>query len=275
MDIGIIGLGLIGGSLGLSLKNRDWNGRIYGYDINNSYLNKAISLNIIDEKKEKLEDLVNTVSVVVIAVPVSRIAELIKNVAAINSKVIITDVGSVKDSIIKEIDSNINYIPAHPIAGTENSGPEAAIKDLFSEKRIILCKKSKIIEEMWTFTGGKIEFMDSKKHDTIFAAVSHLPHLIAYSIVDSIVELEEQNDAFFKYIASGFKDFTRIASSDPIMWSDVFIENRENLLFVLDYFKKSIEKLENKIKSHDKENLKNILKEVKMVRDSAIKEMKK
>ncbi len=280
MNVGIIGLGLIGGSLGLALKQRGWEGEIKGYDAKEVHGKKALELGIIDNLAGSLEELVEGADIVVVAVPVRAIPDLIVRVSSISREVIITDVGSVKSYILKEIQKRvgnryIKYVPGHPIAGTEKSGPGAAEADLFEGKRVVLCQRGfREVEEMWETAGAIVEYLDPETHDKIFAAVSHLPHFVAYSLVEAIVMMEEEKDAFFRFVASGFRDFTRIASSDPVMWRDIFLTNKKAILQSLIFFRNALDKLESLIVMEDEEKLEELLRDIKEVRDRVIKGIK-
>ncbi len=280
MDITIIGLGLIGGSLGLALKSRGWEGKIKGFDENPSHMDEALSLELVDEICQSLDDALEGSDIAVVAVPVKAIPDIVVHIADNFKNIIITDVGSVKKYILDEISKKIGnryikFIPGHPIAGTEKSGPSAALSDLFVDRRVVLCdNRFEEIRRMWEFVGAKVEYLDPETHDKIFGAVSHLPHLVAYALVDAISMMEEEEDAFFRFVASGFRDFTRIASSDPVMWRDIFLTNKKSILQSLIFFRNAIDKLEAQIIMEDEENLEKQLAKAKETRDRAISRMK-
>ncbi len=280
MIVTIIGLGLIGGSLGLSLKKRGWDGTIRGFDIDEETRSKALELGLVDEVFTTLEDSVEGADIAVVAVPVRKIPSIIVRIYQVSRNTIITDVGSVKGFIIRQVEKElgnryVKYVPGHPIAGTEKSGPEAALEDLFEGKRVILCQRGFLpVEEMWKFVGAEIEYIDPETHDKIFVAVSHLPHLVAYALVDAIVQMEEEKDAFLNFVASGFKDFTRIASSDPVMWRDIFLTNKKAILQSLIFFRNAIDRLEALIITEDEERLEKNLADIKHARDRAISRLK-
>ena len=280
MDITIIGLGLIGGSLGLALKSRGWEGKIKGFDENPSHMDEALSLELVDEICQSLDDALEGSDIAVVAVPVKAIPDIVVHIADNFKNIIITDVGSVKKYVLDEISKKIGnryikFIPGHPIAGTEKSGPSAALSDLFVDRRVVLCdNRFEEIRRMWEFVGAKVEYLDPETHDKIFGAVSHLPHLVAYALVDAISMMEEEEDAFFRFVASGFRDFTRIASSDPVMWRDIFLTNKKSILQSLIFFRNAIDKLEAQIIMEDEENLEKQLAKAKETRDRAISRMK-
>ena len=276
MNIAIIGLGLIGGSLGLSLRKKGWDGEIRGYDLKKENMEEALSLGLVSSIHDSLETTVENADIAVVAVPVKSIPDVVVKISSISKQTIITDVGSVKDFVLKEIQKKIGnkyikFVPGHPIAGTERSGPSAVEDDLFEGKKVILCQRGfEPVEKMWRFVGAEIEYLAPELHDRIFAAVSHLPHLVAYSLVDAIVMMEEEKDAFFRFVASGFKDFTRIASSDPVMWRDIFLANKKAILQSLIYFRNAIDKMEALIITENEKELEKLLAEAKSARDRAI-----
>ena len=196
---------------------------------------------------------------------------------------IITDVGSVKKEVInsvkKYIPKNIDFVPGHPIAGTENSGPESGFAGLFKNGWCILTPNKntsknsvKIIKYMWQLVGMKVDIMDSKYHDEVLAITSHIPHIIAYSIVGTIANLQTKiKKEVIKYAASGFRDFTRIAASDPIMWRDIILYNRQSILKMLNLFKKDLSKLEHAIENNNGKFLLNLFTKTRKIRKDIIK----
>ncbi len=269
----IIGLGLIGGSLALALKNEGFKGKIYGYDLNENRLNKALELNAIDSGYQDYKDIPwENVDLVILSTPVKTFESIAKQIKPfIKENTIISDVGSVKGDLVLKLYEILKphlFVGVHPIAGTEKEGIENAKPDLFKNARLILTpigndeEKIKKIEKLWKDIGSKTEIMNPHLHDIVFASVSHLPHAIAFALVDSLIELsKETNIDLFKYPGAGFKDFTRIAASSPTVWKDIFLENKENVLHTIDVFIKSLEKLKESIKKEDEEKILNILSE--------------
>ena len=196
---------------------------------------------------------------------------------------IITDVGSVKKEVInsvkKYLPKNIDFVPGHPIAGTENSGPESGFAGLFKNGWCILTPSKntsknsvKIIKYMWQLVGMKVDIMDSNYHDEVLAITSHIPHIIAYSIVGTVANLQTTiKKEVIKYAASGFRDFTRIAASDPIMWRDIILYNRQSILKMLNLFKKDLSKLEHAIENNDDKFLLNLFTKTRKIRKDIIK----
>lgn len=269
----IIGLGLIGGSLALSLKKEGYKGKIYGYDLNESRIKKALELNAIDKGFNRLENVPwNDIDLVILSTPVKTFADIANKIKPfLKDDTVVSDVGSVKGDLVVKLYEILKphvFVGVHPIAGTEKEGIENAVADLFKNARLILTPlgedKEKIekVEKLWKDIGSKTEVMDPHLHDFVFASVSHLPHAIAFALVDSLITLSKETGIdLFKYPGGGFKDFTRIAASSPTIWKDIFLENKENILHTIDVFLNSLEKLKNAIKEEDEKKILEILSE--------------
>ncbi|WP_028950749.1 prephenate dehydrogenase [Sulfurihydrogenibium subterraneum] len=269
----IIGLGLIGGSLALSLKKQGYNGKIYGYDLNKSRIEKALELKAIDEGFNKFEDVPwNNIDLVVLSTPVKTFVDIANKIKPfLKDDTVVSDVGSVKGDLVLKLYEILKphvFVGVHPIAGTEKEGIENAVADLFKNARLILTPvgedKEKIekVEKLWKDIGSKTEVMDPHLHDFVFASVSHLPHAIAFALVDSLITLSKETGIdLFKYPGGGFKDFTRIAASSPTVWKDIFLENKENILHTIDVFLNSLEKLKDAIREENEEKILEILSE--------------
>lgn len=269
----IIGLGLIGGSLALSLKKEGYKGKIYGYDLNESRIKKALELNAIDEGFNRLENVPwNDIDLVILSTPVKTFADIANKIKPfLKDDTVVSDVGSVKGDLVLKLYEILKphiFVGVHPIAGTEKEGIENAVADLFKNARLILTPlgedKEKIekVEKLWKDIGSKTEVMDPHLHDFVFASVSHLPHAIAFALVDSLITLSKETGIdLFKYPGGGFKDFTRIAASSPTIWKDIFLENKENILHTIDVFLNSLEKLKDAIKEEDEKKILEILSE--------------
>ena len=247
--IAVIGLGLIGGSLALELKKTSW-ATIYGVDKNKAHLQKALELGII--YKEASIDIVKEVDVVIIAVPVNVIPELTVQVLnLIKENTLVFDVGSTKLAVcnaVKNHPKRKNFVALHPIAGTEFSGPDAAIYNLFSHKINIICEREKSSKEMINrvlklFNGLKMQnvFMESaKQHDTHIAYVSHLSHISSFMLGKTVLEIENDEKNIFNMAGSGFESTVRLAKSNPETWTPIFIQNKENILKSLDEYIKNL-----------------------------------
>ncbi len=247
----IIGLGLIGGSIAYDIKDLGLAKMVAGYDINSNNLAVAESLGLVntDIPIDNLSDF----DLIIISVPVGDIPKIYKKIASsLSESTIVIDTGSVKKSVldaVSKIKSKASFIPCHPIAGTENNGPNAALRGLFNNKSVIITTDDrdsnveKIIK-FWKSLGSHPVLMDAAEHDKIIATMSHLPHITAYSLVDSIIE----NDKIPEFMGGGMADFTRIACSSPKMWRDIFVYNKKYVLSAIDKYEKSLFKLKTRIK---------------------------
>lgn len=258
-QIAVIGVGLIGGSMALKLKELKLVKEVIGFGRSEENLAVAKRLGVIDEYYSDFSYLKDA-DLIVVATPVSSIVHIIKQVAlACKKDAIITDVGSVKEDIIKKLEHlNVNYVPGHPIAGTENSGATAAFPSLFEKKKCVLTPTKKTdqaalsqIKLMWELIGANVEMMEPNLHDKIFAAISHLPHIIAYSLVKCVDDMKDIDENIMNYSAGGFLDFTRIASSDPEMWRDISLMNKDNMIEMITRFEAALGEIKRAISSSD------------------------
>lgn len=279
----IIGVGLIGGSLARALKAADYCGEIVGAGRNREHLETAVSLGVIDRFDMDPGNAVNGADMVVVAVPLGAIAGVFD---AINGKLdeaaVLTDTGSAKGSVIETAarvfgGCPANFVPGHPIAGTEKSGVDASFAELYKDRRVILTpldstdsNATATVRAMWEATGASVVEMDSVHHDAVLAATSHLPHMLAFTLVDSLARLSD-SDEVFEFAAGGFRDFTRIASSDPVMWRDICLANGDAVKLLLDRYIGDLEKLGNAVADSDGEKLLAIFQSAKTARDRNIK----
>ncbi|ACO04916.1 MAG TPA: prephenate dehydrogenase/arogenate dehydrogenase family protein [Persephonella sp.] len=268
----IIGLGLIGGSVALSLRKEGYRGKIYGFDLNEYRIKKAVEMGAIDKGFTDIESIPwDEIDLVILSTPVKTFLTIAENIKRyLRKDTVVTDVGSVKGELVKKLEEILKpavFIGAHPIAGTEKEGVENAVVGLFKGKKVILTvdhqdEHTERIKKFWEDLGSKVEIMDPFVHDFVFAAVSHLPHAVAFALVDALIELSKERDIdLFLYPGAGFKDFTRIAASSPVVWKDIFIENKEEVLHTIDQFIKSMEKLKDYIKNEDEKKLIDLLSE--------------
>ena len=261
--IAIIGVGLIGGSLACALKKINAVASVSGYGRDENNLKKAVSLGVIDTYSLNIEEVVSDADIVVLAAPLSTADKLFSTMSAsLKETVIVTDVGSEKSTIVKSARENLGelfarFVPGHPIAGKEESGVEAACAELFDAHRVILTpvvetnsEALNLITEMWKLTGAEVVNLDVEHHDAILAATSHLPHMLAYALVDCLSDMDE-SEQIFEFAAGGFADFTRIASSHPHMWHDICFSNREQLLRAMDQFDQHLNQIREAIKNDD------------------------
>ena len=260
----IIGLGSIGGSIGLSMKKNNFESKIIGYAKTEKTLFRAVERGLVDESEKSLIKAVDGADLVILATPLSTFKPIIEEIAPFLKKgSIVTDTGSAKFTVLEElkdlIPSEVEFIPGHPIAGTEESGPDSGFPELFENRWCILTptednSKDSIesIKCFWESLGSRVEIMDALHHDKVLAITSHIPHLIAYNIVGTANDLANVTDSeVVKYSAGGFRDFTRIAASDPKMWSDIFTYNSEAVLEMLDLFSNDLTKLKKSILEKD------------------------
>ncbi len=280
----IIGVGFMGGSLALALKRGGFEGEIFGIDINENAINKAKELGVIKDGSVDYSFIKDIEpDIVVLASPVRTFRDIAKRLSGIiKEDCLVTDLGSVKGKLVYDLEKILGkrYVGSHPIAGTEKSGVEYSRGDLFINKKIIITPTEntdkeflKRTEDIWRFTGGIIEYMDPMLHDWVFGAVSHLPHAVAFALIDALIRMSDEID-LFKYPGAGFKDFSRIAGSDPVMWRDIFLENKENVLKAINVYIKSLEKLRELIEREEENELTEFLKEARERRLSLEREVK-
>ena len=255
--VAIIGLGLIGSSLGHAMKRADLAAQIAGFDASDAVRARAGDLDFVDTVMGTAQDAVTEADLVILATPVGAYKSLAEIIAPhLKSGAILSDVGSVKGAVVRDVSplvpKGVHFIPAHPIAGTEFSGPDAGFASLFDGRWTILtpiagtdAEATASLKAFWQGCGARVDVMDVAHHDLVLAMTSHVPHLIAYNIVGTAHDLEAVTEGeVIKYSAGGFRDFTRIAASDPTMWRDVFLNNREAVLEVLGRFNEDLSRLQ-------------------------------
>ena len=280
----IIGCGLIGSSLARGIKKNKLATKVVSSNRSSITNKKVIRLKIVDEASSDTKKIVKGSDLVIIASPLSSYKNIILKIKShLKNGVILTDVGSVKKNVIplieKNIPKNISWISSHPIAGTEDSGPESGFSQLFKNKWCILTpgkqsnnKDIKLLEKFWKKLGSRVDVMDAKQHDYILSITSHMPHLIAYNIVNTALKIKKKKDRnIVKYSAGGLRDFTRIAASNPVMWRDIFIQNRKNTSKIIDKFIKNLKDLKKAIKSKNEKKLEKIFTKTKKIRKEIIK----
>ena len=280
----IIGCGLIGSSIARGIKKNKLATKLVSSNRSNSTNKKVIRLKIVNEASSDTKKIVKGSDLIIIASPLSSYKNIILKIkSSLKNGVILTDVGSVKKNVIslieKNIPKNVSWISSHPIAGTEESGPESGFSELFKNRWCILTpsKKSKnkdvkLLVKFWQKLGSKVDVMNVKQHDYILSITSHMPHLIAYNIVNTTLKIKKKKDRnIVKYSAGGLRDFTRIAASNPIMWRDIFIQNRENTSKMIDKFIENLKDLKKAIKSKNEKKLEKIFKGTKKIRKEIIK----
>ena len=276
----IIGIGLIGGSLAKAIKKTHQSEIVFGYGRDEERLEKAQKDNLIDQYSVDISDALNDANMVIIATPVGSYESILKEMKPhITKDMVISDVGSTKVSVIEAVkavfDGGLdNFIPAHPIAGKEKSGFEASDADLFVNKKVIITplennnpESIKMLAKMWEGIGAEVDFMTPKSHDDLLGMTSHLPHMLAFSLVNYLIT---QHPEASVYAAGGFKDFSRIASGDAIMWRDICLHNRDAIIAHIKGYQESLNTLVDAIDSQNKDQLESFFREAKNTRDSWI-----
>ena len=277
----IIGIGLIGSSIARSLKDNNIASKIYGLDNNIDNISKCEELDIVSTCKRSIEEFSMQFDLIIICTPLSSYKKIFSSINKfVKETTLVTDVGSTKVSVIKDYKDCCNnpfvqFIPSHPVAGLEKSGPEHGFAKLFENRYCILTPLKnddsflKKIKNLWESMGMKIELMDPQHHDRVLAMTSHVPQLIAYSIVATATELETHlKDEVIKYSAAGFRDFTRLAGSDPIMWRDVYSKNKEAVLEMLGRFTEDLSTLQKAIRNDDLTFLENTFHTTREIRET-------
>jgi len=280
----IIGCGLIGSSIARAIREKKLSNKIVSSNRSDLVNKKVIELKIVDDSNSDTKKMVEGSDLIIIAAPLSSYENIILKIKdSLKSESILTDVGSVKKKVIslieKNVPKNVSWISSHPIAGTEDSGPESGFSDLFKNRWCILTpsKKAndndiKLLETFWKTIGSKVDIMDAKQHDYILSITSHMPHLIAYNIVNTTLNAQDKKESdIIKYSAGGLRDFTRIAASNPIMWRDVFIQNKKNTTNMIDNFIANLEDLKKAIENEDEKKLEEIFTKTKKIRKEIVK----
>ena len=275
----IIGVGLIGSSIARAVKEYKISKNIYALDINDKNIKSCETLNLITRGSTKLLNFDEQFDLIIICSPLSSYKKIFSDLSSyVKKETLVTDVGSTKMSVIHDFVENtknsfINFVPSHPIAGLEKSGPDFGFAKLFSNRFCILTpnnndkKTVNIISDFWSALGMQIQIMDAEHHDRVLAMTSHIPQLIAYSIVATASELETHlKDEVIKYSAAGFRDFTRLAGSDPIMWRDVYSKNKKAVLEMLGRFTEDLSTLQKAIRNDDLSFLENTFNTTREIR---------
>lgn len=275
----IIGVGLIGGSLARALKKAGACKEIVGSDRTVAQLKKAVDLGVIDRYDTDIAKAAAGADMIVLAAPVGSSEAILRQLKGhLDANTIITDVGSAKQSVIEAARAVFgkvpgNFVPGHPIAGTEQSGVEASSAQMFQQRRVVLTplpetdtQALNTVRRMWEQAGAEVVEMDARTHDEILAATSHLPHVLAYTLVDTLARMEQHAD-IFRFAASGFRDFTRIAASDPVMWLDICLANRVAILEMIEKFSADLNHFAAALRDQDGAALLALLERAKAARD--------
>ena len=279
----IFGVGLIGGSLAMALKKANYVDEVVGCSRSAEHLQRAVDLGVIDAYTLDPVEAVKGADMIFLAVPLRAIQPVLESIAGhIEKDAVITDAGSSKGSVLRAAKAAFggqipaNFVAGHPVAGREKSTVEAAIDDLYVDHKVVLTPVAETSEDaikrvshMWQAAGAIVEILDVKQHDDVLAATSHLPHILAYSLVNTLSK-SEYGDDVFAFAAGGFKSFSRIASSDPVMWRDVCIENKEAILAALQQYQADLGELVKHIEAEDDQALTDIFAHAKATRDRNI-----
>ena len=281
----IIGVGLIGGSLALALKEKDAVGTVIGTGRSEANLKRAQDLGIVDSWTTSLTKAVQDADVVLIAVPMGAYEQVLQTIApALKEGTIVTDAGSTKQHAIKAaacLPEHVSFIAAHPLAGTEKSGADAAFSTLYQDHLCMITPQDDVnadalaaIEAMWQDAGAKVLFIPAAEHDELLAAVSHLPHLAAFALVNAVNKQKTDEFDPLSFAAGGFKDFTRIASSSPEMWRDIALANRDALELQVDKLVDELQHIKSALKNQDKDKLTALFSSAKDARDAWLADRK-
>jgi cyclohexadieny/prephenate dehydrogenase len=281
--VAVLGLGLIGSSLCHAMRENKLAAHISGHAKSAETRAVAVDIDLVDSVFEKAADAARDADLVILCVPVGACGALTADIsAALKPGAIVTDVGSVKGAIVRDcgphIPKGVHFIPGHPIAGTEQSGPRSGFASLFHNRWCILTpvagSDTTMVEKMVTFwkaCGSNVEVMGAEHHDLVLAITSHLPHLIAYTTVATAADLESVTDSeVIKYSASGFRDFTRIAASDPTMWRDIFLNNKDAVLEMLGRFSEELSVLQRAVRWGDGDTLFKLFSRARAARQNII-----
>jgi prephenate dehydrogenase len=259
----IVGIGLIGGSLARALRGIGYVREVIGYGRSIGSLQQAVELGVIDRAEVSLPDAVRAADMIVLAVPVGNMAEILDTLGPVlPDNAVVTDVGSVKGSVITSARAALgsrfaHFVPGHPLAGTEQSGVAASLPDLFKRRRVILTPEPETdsdaqarVRAMWEAAGAEVTTLTATDHDRLLAVSSHLPHMLAYCLVDMVVRHDDYR-AIIENSAGGFSDFTRIAASDPVMWRDICLANRDALVVALHQYHEDLGALVEAVEKGD------------------------
>ena len=276
--ITIIGVGLIGGSLAKAIKENNLAKVVFGFGRDLNRLEKAQKANVIDQFSTNLKDAINDSDIVIIATPVGSFQEILSEIKPfLTSKIVISDVGSTKTNIASIVSQTLGdysnyFIPAHPIAGKEKSGFEASESNLFNNRKVIITPLEtsstdsiNLIQKMWEGTGADVDFMSPESHDELLGMTSHLPHMLAFSLVNYLIS---KNPSASIYAAGGFKDFSRIASGDAVMWRDICIQNKDQIIDHIRGYQKTLNSLVDAIENENSDELDLLFTSAKKTRDS-------
>jgi prephenate dehydrogenase len=242
MTVTVVGIGLIGGSFALALKDKGLVKKVIGVELNEEHKRKALSLQLVDEVKE-LEEAVKESDLIFLAIPVDAVKKILPSILNYVDKQVVMDAGSTKEGIIEAIKDHPKkgrFVGTHPMWGTEYSGPEAAVREAFAGKATVICNKEdadedavELVEKIYRELGMHLVYMNAHDHDVHVAYVSHISHITSFALANTVLEKEREEDAIFELASGGFESTVRLAKSNPLTWASIFMQNRENVLDVL------------------------------------------
>ncbi len=272
--IGIIGLGLMGGSLSLALQKTSKNFHFVGLDHNKEHCTQALTLGLVNEIVQTL-DAIKHCDIIFLTIPVDGIIAIAKEIQGLDEKCTVIDLGSTKEKISQSIPKEIraNFVTAHPMTGTEKFGPSAAIDNLYQDKVVVLCDMEKsgtyqqeVAKNLFSDIGMTLVFMDAKKHDRHAAFISHMPHALSYSLANSVMR-QEAAGSIIALAGGGFKDMSRIAKSSPNMWEDIFRQNKTNLLEAINAFESELKECKKMVENEEWDTLNDWMKKANRLHD--------
>lgn len=264
MIVTIIGTGLIGGSMALTLKEKGFASKVMGVDASEQHLTQALALGIIDEA-HTLQDAVALSDLIIIATPINAAENLLPQILDITNKQVVMDVGSTKDNICKIVGAHPKrgrFVATHPMWGTEYSGPDAAVKNAFTDKATVICSKeasdpdaAALVEQVYQTLGMHLLYMDADAHDVHVAYISHISHITSFALANTVLEKEREEDAIFELASGGFESTVRLAKSNPSMWVPILMQNKENVLDVLNEHISQLRKFKASLEKEDPDYL--------------------
>jgi prephenate dehydrogenase len=272
--IGIVGLGLMGGSLALALREHSKDAEFIGLDHNPQHGKEALNLGLVDKLASDLEE-IKSCDIIFLSIPVDGIIAISKQLTGIDPECTVIDLGSTKAKISESIPPEIrqNFVAAHPMTGTEKFGPSAALADLYKDKVVVLCDmeksgahQKKVAKELFKSLEMKLVYMDAKEHDRHAAYISHMPHALSYALANAVMK-QEARESIVALAGGGFKDMSRIAKSSPNMWEDIFRQNKENLLEAINSFQSELKKCQKMVEQEEWENLNHWMQDANKLHD--------
>ncbi|RRS30862.1 MAG: prephenate dehydrogenase [Epsilonproteobacteria bacterium (ex Lamellibrachia satsuma)] len=272
--IGIVGLGLMGGSLSIALQETSKDFYFIGLDHNKEHCIQALSLGLVNEIAKTLDE-IKVCDIIFLTIPVDGIIAIAKQLQNLNEKCTVIDLGSTKEKISQSIPKEIrsNFVTAHPMTGTEKFGPTAAVADLYTNKVVVLCDmeksgvyQQKVAKELFSNIGMKLVYMDAKDHDRHAAFISHMPHALSYALANSVMK-QEAKESIIALAGGGFKDMSRIAKSSPSMWEDIFRQNKNNLLEAINVFQAELKKCQKMVENEEWHTLNSWMQDANKLHD--------